>query len=150
MCTLHHFSVQYMCALYPGRCMQNDIKQLTSLSTFAFTFIVRFWPRGITFPSLYLFNVLSAIYTHIQPKFQKSSKYVWVFYPHSIFMLPICIFGTVLVPLDLYKLYGLIPELFDFLVHNVYQMYLESVFLLHLNHIPINNMIIMRCILLKK
>jgi hypothetical protein len=27
---------------------KNDIKQLTNLSTFSFTFIVGVWPRGIT------------------------------------------------------------------------------------------------------
>jgi hypothetical protein len=47
-CTLHHFSVQYMCTLYHGRCTQNDIKKLTNLSKFVFTFTVGVHPRGIT------------------------------------------------------------------------------------------------------
>jgi hypothetical protein len=51
-----------------------DIKQLTNLSTFAFTFTIGVQPRGITIPSPYLCTYHSALCTHIQPKFQKSSK----------------------------------------------------------------------------
>ena len=46
----------------------------TNLSIFSFTFTIGVIPRGITFPSPYLCTILSAIYTDMQPKFQKSSK----------------------------------------------------------------------------
>jgi hypothetical protein len=75
-------------------------------------------------------------------------KKMWVFFPHCIIMLPSSVFGSVPVPLDLYKPYGSIPELFDFSVQNAHWMHLESAFLLHLNNIPINNMISIRYVFL--
>jgi hypothetical protein len=48
MCTLHHFIAQYMRALCHERCIQNDVKQLTILSAFAFTFTIGFSLRDIT------------------------------------------------------------------------------------------------------
>jgi hypothetical protein len=83
-------------------------------------------------------------------KISKILKKMWVFFPHCILMLPSSVLRTVPGPLDLYKPYGPIPELFDFPVQNAYQMHLESVFLLHLNHILINNMISIRYIFLEK
>jgi hypothetical protein len=73
-----------------------------------------------------------------------------VFFPHGLFMLPSGILMTILGPLDLYKLDGLILKLLCFLVHNVYHMHLKSTFLLHLNHIPINNMINIKYIFIKQ
>jgi hypothetical protein len=110
----------------------------------------RAWPWGITIPSPYLCIVLSAYFLHNINNLSKILKKMWVFYPHSIFMLPSCVIKTVLGPLDLYKPYGSTSELFYFLVQNVYRMHLKSAFLLHLNHIPMNNMISIRYIFLKK
>ena len=90
---------------------------------------------------------------HHVPIYNKNSKILkkmWVFYLHCILMLRSSVLRTVQGPLDLYNPYGLIPELFDFSVHNAYQMHLESTFLLHLNHIPINNMISIRYIFIEK
>jgi hypothetical protein len=81
-------------------------------------------------------------------EFSKIFKKMWVFCPHHILMLPSSVLRTVLGPLDLYKPYGLVMELLDFPVQNVHQMHLKNAFLLHLNHIPINNMIRIRYIFL--
>jgi hypothetical protein len=74
-------------------------------------------------------------------KFSKSFKNMQVFCLHFILMLPSSVFRSVPGPLDLYKPYGSIPELFDFSIQDACRMHLESTFLLHLNNIPINNMI---------
>jgi hypothetical protein len=119
--------------------------QLTSLCTFVFTFSIGFGLRDITIPSPYLCTVLSASCTHVQLNF-KILKKMWLLCLPYILMLPSSILRTVLGPLNLYKPYGLIPELFDFSVQNAHRTHLKSVFLLHLNHIPINNMISIRYI----
>ena len=75
---------------------------------------------------------------------------MWVFFPHSIFMLPSCVLRTVLGPLDLYKPYGSILELFSLPVQYVHQMYLQDTFFLHLNHIPIDYMFSIKYIFLKQ
>jgi hypothetical protein len=77
-------------------------------------------------------------------KFSNFFKNMRVFFLHFILMLPSSIFRFISGPLDLYKPYGLIPELFDFPVQNVHRMHLESALLLHLNSIPINNIISIR------
>jgi hypothetical protein len=69
----------------------------------------------------------------LEQYFSKILKNMRVFFPHSIFILPNCVLRTIPGPLDLYKTYGLIPEMFYFLVQNVYQMLLKSTFFLHLN-----------------
>jgi hypothetical protein len=43
-----------------------------------------------------------------------------VFFPHGLFVLLIGILETILAPLDLYNIDGLILEMLGFLVHNVY------------------------------
>jgi hypothetical protein len=87
---------------------KNDIKQLTNLSKFAFIFTIGIRPRGITIPSPYLCTVLSALCTHIQQKFKKSSKICGYSNSHCILMLPSSVLKTIPGPLDLYKPYGLI------------------------------------------
>jgi hypothetical protein len=147
MCTLHLFTAQYMRVLCHERCIQNDIKQLTGLSTFPFTFTIGFSLGILQSPPL--INALSSVhYVHIYNKILKILKKMWVFCPHCILMLPSSVLKIVPSPFDLYNPYGLILELFDFSIQNVYQMHLESAFLVHLNHIPINNMIIIRYIFL--
>jgi hypothetical protein len=79
-------------------------------------------------------------------EFSKIFKKMRVFCPHHILMLPSSVLKNVLGPLELYKPYGLVMELLDFSVQNVHQMHLKNTFLLHLNHIPISNMIRIRYI----
>jgi hypothetical protein len=74
-------------------------------------------------------------------EFSKIFKTMWVFCPHHILMLPSSVLETVPGPLDLYKPYGSVMELLEFPVQNTHQMHLKITFLLHLNHILINNMI---------
>jgi hypothetical protein len=124
-------------------------KQLTSLSTFAFKFTIGFGLRDITIPSP-IYALSSVHHVPIYNKISKILKKMWVFYPHCILMLPSSVPRTVPGPLDLYKPYGSIPELFEFPVQNAYQMHLKSAFLLHPNHIPINKMISIRYIFLEK
>jgi hypothetical protein len=81
-------------------------------------------------------------------EFSKILKNMWVFSPHCILMLPSRILRIVPGPLNLYKPYGSIPELLDFLVQNVHWIHLKSPLLLHLNYIPFNNMISIRYIFL--
>jgi hypothetical protein len=147
MCTLHHFTASYMCTLCHEMCMQNDTKQLTSLSTFAFIFTTRFGLAILQSPP-FIYALSLVHHVPIYNKISKFLKKMWVFYPHCILMLPSSVLGTALGPLDLYNPYGSISKMFDFPVQNAYQMHLESAFLLHLNHIPINNMISIRYIFL--
>ena len=74
-------------------------------------------------------------------KFSKFFKNMQVLCPHCILMIPSSVFRSVPGPMDLYKPYGSIPELFDFSIQDAHRMHLENAFLLHLNSIPINNMI---------
>jgi hypothetical protein len=119
---------------------KNDVKQLTILRTFLFIFTIRFRLGVLQSPPLIYALSLCIMYTYTT-KFSKILKNMWVFCPHCILMLPSSALRTVLGPLDIYNPYGPISELFDFLIQNAYWMHLESTFLLHLNHIPINNMI---------
>jgi hypothetical protein len=67
---------------------------------------------------------------------------------YFLYLVYYSVFRSVPGPLDLYKPYGSIPELFDFSIQDAHQMHLESAFLLHLNNIPINNMISIRYVFL--
>jgi hypothetical protein len=80
---------------------------------------------------------------------QNGILHLRVLCPHVFFMLPGSIFRTVTGPLNLYHPYGFIPNHFDFPVQDVYWFHLEILFVLHLDHIPINDMIIIRYILFK-
>jgi hypothetical protein len=111
---------------------KNDIKQLTNLSTFSFTFTIGFDLGILQSPPL-IYALSSVHYVLIYNKISKILKKMWVFCPHCILMLPSSILRTVPCPLDLYNPYGSILELFDFPVQNAYQMHLESAFLLHLS-----------------
>jgi hypothetical protein len=73
---------------------------------------------------------------------------MWIFCPHCILMLPSSVLKTVLGPLNIYNPYGSIMELIYFSVQNAHWMHLQSAFLVHLNHILINNMIMIRYIFL--
>ena len=118
-----HFTMQYMHVLHHGRCMSKYIKQLTNLSTFSFTFTIGFSLGILQSPPL-IYALSSVHNIPIYNKTLKILKKMQVFYLHCILMLPSSILRTVPGPLDLYNLYGLILELFDFPVHNAYQMYL--------------------------
>jgi hypothetical protein len=126
MCRLPHFITQYMCALYHGRCIQNDIKQLTNLSTFSFTFTIGFGLGILQSPPL-MYALSLVHYVHIYNKIFKNPQ-------KDVGILP----------------YGSFLKLFDFSVQNSYWMHLENAFLLQLNHIPINNMISIRYIFLEE
>jgi hypothetical protein len=140
-CAVHAFAIPWKVHT------KKMSKQLTRLCAFVFTFTFRFNLGILQSPPL-IYALSSVHYIHIYNKISKILKKMRVFYPHCIFMLPSSILRTILGPLDFYKPYGSIPELFDFLVQNAYRMHLESSFLLHLNHIPINNMISIKYIFL--
>jgi hypothetical protein len=75
-----------MSALCHERCIQNDVRQLTILSRFAFKFTIGFNLRDITIPSPYLCIVLSASCTHTQQNFKIPQKYVGILpalHPHA-------------------------------------------------------------------
>jgi hypothetical protein len=119
---------------------QMRSKQLTNLSTFILHLQLGS-VKGYYNPlPLFMHSPQCIIHPYIS-EFSKIFKTMWVFCPHCIFMLPSSILRTVLGPLNLYKPYGSSPELLEFPVQNVHRMHLKSAFLLHLNHIPINNMI---------
>jgi hypothetical protein len=107
-------------------------------------------PWGITIPSPYFFTILSAIYLQNNNKISKIFKNMWVLCPHIIFMLPCCVLSTVPGPLEFYIPYSLILELLAFPVQYTDHMHLQDAFLLHLNHIPIDYMIIIKYIFIKK
>jgi hypothetical protein len=146
MCTLHHFTVQYICALC-HECASNDIKASHQLK-YIFIYITIGFDLGILQSPPLIYALSLVHHVPIYNKISKILKKMQLFYSHCILMLPSSVLKTVPGPLDLYKPYGSIPEMFDFSVQNAYQMHLESTFLLHLNHIPINNMISIRYIFL--
>jgi hypothetical protein len=121
MCTLHHFAAQYMHALYHERCIQKCYQIAHHLKYF-FIYIYN-WvhPRDIKIPSPYLCTFLSASCTHIQQNFQKSSKRCGYSSCIASSCSQVASSRTILGPFDLYKPYGSIPEMFDFLVQNAYQ-----------------------------
>jgi hypothetical protein len=143
-----HFiiSLRSTCAHYAMKgAYKNDIKTTLQLK-YNFIYITIGFGLGIL-QSPPLIYALSLV--HHVPMYKKISKILktmWVFYLHCILMLPSSVLRTIQGPLDLYNPYGLIPELFDFLVQNAHRMHLKSAFLLHLDHIPINNMISIRYI----
>ena len=95
----------------------------------------------ITIPSPYFFTILSTTYLHRINKIFKIFKKMRVLSPHNICMLPCRVLRTVPGPLDLYKPYSSIPEMFVVPVQYAHRMHLQDTFLFHLNHIPIDNMI---------
>ena len=107
-------------------------------------------PWGITIPSPYFCTILSATYLQNNKKISKILKKMWVLYLHSIFMIPCCVLRTVPGPLDFYTPYGSILKLLAFPVRYAHQMHLKRAFFRHLNHIPIDNMISIMYIFLKK
>jgi hypothetical protein len=147
-CANFIISLRSTCTYYVMKCgYKNDIKQLTILSKFSFKLHLGSALRILQSPPL-IYALSSVHHVPIYKKTSKILKKMWVFYLNCILMLPSSVLRIVPGPLDLYKPYGSILELFDFLVQNAYQMHLESVFVLHLNHIPINNMISIRYIFL--
>jgi hypothetical protein len=100
-------------------------------------------------PPPYLCIVLSASFTHLHTKFSNFFRKMRILYPHIILVLLGCILGTVLGPLNLYHFHGSILELLDFSIQYANQSHLKIFFWLHLNHIPINNMINIRYTLFK-
>ena len=94
---------------------KNDIKTTLQLK-YNFIYITIGFGLGIlqSPPLIYALSLM-----HHVPMYNKISKILktmWVFYLHFILMLPSSVLRTVQGPLDLYNPYGLIPELFDFLV----------------------------------
>jgi hypothetical protein len=131
----------FYCAVH-ARTMPHDVhyqmrsKQLTSLSIFILHLQLGSVEGYYNPLPLFMHYPQCIIHPYIS-EFSKIFKNMWVLYLHCIFMIPSSILRTILGPLNLYKPYGLVPELFDFSVQNVHQMHLKSTFLLHLNHIPI-------------
>jgi hypothetical protein len=74
----------------------------------------------------------------------KIVKHLRVFLPRVFFMLPCSIFRTVLGLLNLCYPYGLVPEKFDFPIQNAYWFHPKILFMLHLDHIPINYVVRLR------
>jgi hypothetical protein len=128
-------------------CIQNDIKTYHHLK-YIFIYITIGFGLGILQSPPLIYALSSVHHVPIYNKVSKILKKTWVLCPHCLLMLPSSILRTVPGPLDLYKPYGSVPKLFDFPVQNAYWMHLESAFLLHLNHILINKMIIIRYIFL--
>jgi hypothetical protein len=74
-------------------------------------------------------------------KISKIFKHMRILYSHSILTLLSCILETVPGSLDLYHLHGSIPELLNFVIQYANRSHLKSSFCLHLNHIPIKDII---------
>jgi len=118
----------------------------------SFTFIctIGVWPRGITFPSPLFMHCPQCNICTYTSKTSKVLKKMWVFFSHCILILPSYILMIVEGPLYLYYPYGLILELLDLSVQYANLLHSKFSFLLHLDHIPINDMINIRYILFKK
>jgi hypothetical protein len=75
-----------MHALCHERCIQNDIKQLTNLSTFAFTFTIGFGLGILQSPPL-IYALSSVRYVHIYNKNlknpQKDAGILSALHPHD-------------------------------------------------------------------
>jgi hypothetical protein len=80
----------------------------------------------------------------------KNLQNMRILYSHSILALPSCILRTVPGPLDRYQLHGSFLAMLNFSIQYENQLHLKSALWIHLNHIPINNMISIRYILLNK
>jgi hypothetical protein len=74
----------------------------------------------------------------------KIDKKLRVFLSHIFSMLPCGIFRTVVGPLNLYQPYGFVLKHFEFLVQNAYWFHLEIPFVFHLEHNPINYVVVVR------
>jgi hypothetical protein len=99
-------------------------------------------------PLIYALSSVHHIHMYIQNF--KNIKNMRILCSHSILMLPGFILRIVLGPLDLYHLHDLIPELLDFSIQYANWSHLKFTFWIHLNHIPINDMIRIMYILLKQ
>jgi hypothetical protein len=114
MCTLHHFTAQYMRAPCHERCITKMMsKQLTSLNILGLHLHLGS-AEGYYNPLPLFMHCPQCIMYPYTTKFSIFFKKMWVFCPHCILMLPSSVFRSVPGPLDLYKPYGSIPELFDF------------------------------------
>jgi hypothetical protein len=142
----------FYCTVY-ARTIPHDMhyqirsKQLTNLSTFILHLQLGSTEGYYNPLPLFMHCPQCIIHPYITD-FSKIFKKMRVLCLHCIFILPSSILKTVPGPLNLYKPYGSVLELFDFLVQNAHRMHLKSAFFLCLNHIPINNMIIIRYIFL--
>jgi hypothetical protein len=141
MCTLHPFIAQYMRAPCHERCITKMMsKQLTSLNILGL-YLHLGSVEGCYNPLPLFMHCPQCIMYPYTTKLSKFFKKMQVFCLHYILILPSSVFKFVPGPLDLYKPYISIPKLFDFSIQDVHRMHLESAFLLHLDNIPINNMI---------
>jgi hypothetical protein len=141
MCTIHPFTTQYMRAPCHERCITKmTSKKLSSLNILGL-YLHLGSTEGYYNPLPLFMHRPQCIMYPYTTKFLKFFKKMQVLCPHCILMLPSSVFRSIPGPLDLYKPYGSIPELFDFLIQDAHRMHLENTFLLHLNNIPINNMI---------
>ena len=80
----------------------------------------------------------------------RRTKKKWMCQSHGILQLPCSLFRSIVVPLHLYLLYGLVREHCDLLVEDVHWLYLELSLEFHLNHIPIYHMVRIMYIFLKQ
>ena len=62
-----------------------------------------------------------------------------ILFAHPIFQLPSCFFRDVMAPLDLYLLYGSVPDNFGSYVLYAYMLHFDFPFGFHLYHKPIKN-----------
>ena len=109
-----------------------------------------FWIKDTTIPSPLFMHCPQCIIYTCTYTISNIIKKMRILCSHSIFALLGCILRTVLGPLDLYQLHGSILELLDFLVQYESQSCLKISLWLHLNHIPINDMISIMYILIKQ
>ena len=124
-------------------------KYLTSLSTLTLHLQLGSAEGYYNPLSLFMHYPRCIIYPYTT-KVSKTLKNMRVLCLHYILILPSSVLKTIPGPLDLYYLYGLILELLDLPVQYAHQMHLKRTFLLHLNHIPISDMINIRYILFEK
>ena len=141
MCTLHSFTAQYMRAPCHERCITKKIPKYLNILNILGLHLQLGSTEGYYNPLSLFMHCPQCIMYPYTTKFSKFFKTMQVLYLHCILMLPSSVFRSVPGPLDIYNPYGLIPELFYFSIQDAHRMHLESTFLLHLNNIPINNMI---------
>jgi hypothetical protein len=138
--TTSFYCIVHECTMSHGVHYQMMSKQLTRLSTLILHLQLGSG-KGHYNPLPLFMHCPQCIIHPYTKEFSKILKTMWVFCLHCILMLPSSILKTVLGPLNLYKPYGSVLELLEFLVQNAHQMHLKRTFLLHLNHILVNNMI---------
>jgi hypothetical protein len=141
MCTLHPFTMHYMRAPCHERCITKMMYKKITILNILGLYLHLGSTEGYYNPLPLFMHCPQCIMYPYTTKFSKFFKKMQVFYLHCILMLPSNVFRSVPGPLDLYNPYGSIPELLYFSIQDVHWMHLESAFLLHLNNIPINNMI---------